>query len=94
MECLFENHPQWVGKVTFFLVVRDRDGRKGKEKKLSKLVDTLVGRVNGLYGKCDYTPVHYVKQTLKEEQVGIDSWKACLLIHPYSTNLEVVSKSC
>jgi len=36
-------------------------------KSLSKQVNGLVGRVNGRYGTADYTPIHYIRYGLSEE---------------------------
>lgn len=35
-----------------------------RRRDLRKAVDGLVGRVNGKYGKTDYTPIHYMKKKL------------------------------
>lgn len=35
-----------------------------EDRELSRLVDGLVGRVNGRFGSCDYCPVNYVKGAL------------------------------
>ena len=67
MEKLLEEYPNWRGVVTLFLAVRDRDGPS--DKNLRKIVDGLVGRVNGHYGKTDYTPIHYVRHNLSQDEV-------------------------
>lgn len=36
----------------------------GTRRDLRKAVDGLVGRVNGKYGKTDYTPIQYMKKKL------------------------------
>lgn len=35
-----------------------------EDRELSRVVDGLVGRVNGRFGYCDYTPINYVKTAL------------------------------
>lgn len=37
---------------------------RDKFRDLRKAVDGLVGRVNGKYGKTDYTPIQYMKKKL------------------------------
>ncbi|CAM9666187.1 unnamed protein product [Scytosiphon promiscuus] len=67
VDSLLEKYPDLRGKVIMFVVVRD-DGRRG-DRDLRKAVDGLVGRVNGKYGKTDYTPIQYMKKKLSHNEM-------------------------
>lgn len=59
LDSLLENYPEWRGNVVMFAIVKDR--KRSDDRDLGRMVDTLVGRVNGRFGNVDYCPVNYVK---------------------------------
>jgi len=68
MDTFFQNYPEWRGKVTFFVAVRDLYGRR--DKQLMRLINRLVGEVNGRWGAPDYIPVQYIMRTLTHQEIA------------------------
>jgi len=46
-----------------------------EDRELGRVVDGLVGRVNGRFGYADYCPVNYVKRGLKVREISKRPWK-------------------
>ena len=63
-EILLETHPEWVGKVVLIQVAIPTRGEVEEYKNLRYLVNELVGRINGKFGTFEYTPIHFMHQSV------------------------------
>lgn len=58
-ELFLDTYPQYLEKVSIFMVVVPSRDQVGKYKELKEDIDLLVGRINGKYSRLTWTPVHY-----------------------------------
>lgn len=58
-ELFLERNPGFQGKVSLLMIVVPSRDKVGKYKELKEEIDLLVGRINGNYGKMNWTPIHY-----------------------------------
>ena len=58
-ELFFERYPQYRDKISLIMVVVPSRDQVGKYKELKEEVDRLVGRINGRFGKINWTPIHF-----------------------------------
>lgn len=58
-ETFLERYPEWRGKVSLVMVVVPSRDRVGRYKDLKEDIDERVGRINGQYGRLNWTPIHY-----------------------------------
>jgi trehalose 6-phosphate synthase/phosphatase len=58
-EIFLEKHEEFREKVSFLMVVVPSRDTVPKYKQLKEEIDLLVGRINGKYGRLNWTPIHY-----------------------------------
>ncbi|MFT6867107.1 MAG: trehalose 6-phosphate synthase/phosphatase [Cyclobacteriaceae bacterium] len=58
-ELFLERNPGFQSKVSLLMIVVPSRDTVGKYKELKEEIDLLVGRINGNYGKMNWTPIHY-----------------------------------
>jgi len=58
-EEFLENHPNFLEKVSFLMIVVPSRDTVPKYKQLKEEIDLLVGRINGKFGRLNWTPIHY-----------------------------------
>ena len=58
-ESFLDQHPEFVGKVSFFMVVVPSRDTAPKYRQLKQEIDLLVGQINGRFARLNWTPVHY-----------------------------------
>jgi len=58
-ECFLEENPSFRGKVSMLMVVVPSRYNVPKYAQLKEEIDLLVGRVNGKFGRLNWTPIHY-----------------------------------
>lgn len=58
-ELFLKRYPSFRDKVSLLMVVVPSRDQVGKYQELKKEIDLLVGRINGEYGKIEWTPIHY-----------------------------------
>ncbi len=58
-ELFLEQYPDFLEKVSFFMVVVPSRDSVPKYKQLKEEIDLLVGRINGKFARLNWTPVHY-----------------------------------
>ncbi len=63
-ELFLEKYPEFRNNVSFFMIVVPSRDQVGKYKELKEEVDELVGRINGNYGRINWTPIHYFYRSL------------------------------
>lgn len=58
-ELFLEKYPAFHNKVSLLMIVVPSRDNVEKYKELKEEVDLLVGRINGNFGKMNWTPIHY-----------------------------------
>ena len=58
-ELFLEEHPEFREKVSLLMVVVPSRDTVPKYKQLKEEIDLLVGRINGKFGRLNWTPIHY-----------------------------------
>jgi trehalose 6-phosphate synthase/phosphatase len=69
-ELFFERYPQYKDKISLIMVVVPSRDQVGKYKELKEEVDRLVGRINGRFGKINWTPVHFFYRSFPLEELS------------------------
>ena len=69
-ELFLEKYPYFQEKASLILIVVPSRSNVGPYKKLKEEVDLLVGRINGKYGKINWTPVHYFYRSFAIEPLS------------------------
>ena len=58
-ELFLLKYPDFIEKVSLFMVVVPSRDSVSKYKQLKEEIDLLVGRINGQFSKLNWTPIHY-----------------------------------
>ena len=69
-ELFFEQYPQYRDKISLIMVVVPSRDQVGKYKELKEEVDRLVGRINGRFGKINWTPIHFFYRSFPLEELS------------------------
>lgn len=92
-ERLLEHHPELHGRVQFVqLAVPSRDGVRAY-RRFREEVEQQVGRINGRFGRPDWSPLHYVHRSVPlDELVALYRAADVLLVTPIRDGLNLVCK--
>lgn len=63
-ELFLEQYPEYIEKVSFLMLVVPSRDEVEKYKEIKDEIELLVGRINGKYGKINWTPVYYFYRSL------------------------------
>mmetsp|Transcript_11551 Transcript_11551/g.33364 ORF Transcript_11551/g.33364 Transcript_11551/m.33364 type:complete len:1079 (-) Transcript_11551:351-3587(-) len=69
LELFLARRPEWRGKVTLIQVGVPSRQDVDEYQKLSEQVNELVGRINGTHGTLEYSPIHYINQSVPQEEL-------------------------
>jgi len=69
LELFLQRYPEWQGKVTLIQVGVPSRTDVPEYQSLANQVNQLVGRINGTYGTLEYNPVHYINQSVTQEEL-------------------------
>ncbi|MGF1635819.1 MAG: bifunctional alpha,alpha-trehalose-phosphate synthase (UDP-forming)/trehalose-phosphatase, partial [Cyclobacteriaceae bacterium] len=69
-ELFLERYPQYAQKVSLIIIVVPSRDNVGKYQELKEEVDLLVGRINGNYGRINWTPIHYFYRSFPLEALS------------------------
>ncbi len=58
-ECFLNENPSFLEKVSLLMVVVPSRDNVPKYAQLKEEIDLLVGRINGRFGRLNWTPIHY-----------------------------------
>jgi trehalose 6-phosphate synthase/phosphatase len=92
-ERLLERRPELRGHVRLVQVAVPSRDKVESYQEVRKTVDELVGRINGVYGSVEWTPIHYVYRSLDERQV-VALYRAAdvMLVTPVRDGMNLVAK--
>ncbi len=69
-ESFLNKYPEFQEKVSIIMVVVPSRDNVSQYKELKEEVDLLVGRINGNFGKLNWTPVHYFYRSFSLESIS------------------------
>jgi len=69
LELFLTRFPEWRGKVTLIQVGVPSRTEVPEYQRLAERVNELVGRINGTFGNLEYAPVHYINQSITQEEL-------------------------
>ncbi|WEW54777.1 trehalose-6-phosphate synthase [Emydomyces testavorans] len=68
-ECLLREHPEMVGKIVLIQIAVPSREDVPEYQELETEIQTIVGAINGQYGKPDYVPIVYVHQSVPFDEL-------------------------
>jgi trehalose 6-phosphate synthase/phosphatase len=63
-ELFLEKYPEYAGKASLLMLVVPSRDEVEKYKEIKEEIELLVGRINGKYGRINWTPVYYFYRSL------------------------------
>ena len=69
-ELFLKNYPEFEEKVSLIMIVVPSRDNVAHYKGLKEEVDLLVGRINGKFGKLNWTPIHYFYRSFALESLS------------------------
>jgi len=92
-QLFLQEHPEWIGKVTYLhLVVPSRDQVRNY-KELKQEMDRLVSDINGRYATLSWQPVHHFYQTAPPDMLAaIYKLADVALVTPLRDGMNLVCK--
>ncbi|MEA3500239.1 MAG: bifunctional alpha,alpha-trehalose-phosphate synthase (UDP-forming)/trehalose-phosphatase [Candidatus Marinimicrobia bacterium] len=92
-ELFLEQNPEYVGKISLFVVVVPSRTQIKKYEELKTEIDKLVGKINGKYGEIDYTPIFYLYRSLPfETMVAVYNIADIALVTPFRDGMNLIAK--
>ncbi len=93
MERLLERSPQYRGKVRLLQIAVPSRENVAEYKSLRSEVEGLVGRINGSSGSLHDAPIHYLYQTVTQEEL-VASYRAAdiMVVTPLRDGMNLVAK--
>jgi trehalose 6-phosphate synthase/phosphatase len=90
---LLEREPAWRGRLRLVQVAVPSRTQVEDYAAYRDKVDELVGRINGLYGTVQNTPIHYLYRSFNERQlVGLYRAADVMLVTPTRDGMNLVAK--
>ena len=92
-ELFLQQHPEWLGKVTYLhLVIPSRDQVRNY-KELKEEMDRLISDINGRFATLSWQPIHHFYQTSPQGQLAaIYKLADVALVTPLRDGMNLVSK--
>ena len=92
-ETFLLKYPEWLGKVSFILVVVPSREEVGQYHQMKQELDELTGRINGRFGRVDWVPILYQYRHLDfATLVALYSLSPIALITPLRDGMNLVAK--
>lgn len=92
-ERFLEEYPEFKEKVSLVMLVVPSRDKVTKYQELKEDVDLLVGRINGKFGRIDWTPIHYFYRSLPLEALsGFYRMAHVALVTPMRDGMNLVCK--
>lgn len=88
-----ERYPQYIGKVRLVLLAVPSREDVPQYKKLKRITDELVGRINGKFSTIDWTPIWYFYRAMPfDDLIALYSTADIALITPLRDGMNLVAK--
>jgi len=92
-EQLLNRHPEYIEKVTLYMIVVPSRDTVPQYAHLRDEIDKRVGNINALYRKMDWTPIHYYYRSFPIEMLSALYYSADVcLVTPMRDGMNLVSK--
>ncbi len=92
-ERFLHEYPEFKEKVSLVMVVVPSRDRVSRYQELKEEVDLLVGRINGQFGRINWTPIHYFYRSLPLEALsGFYRMAHVALVTPMRDGMNLVCK--
>ncbi len=92
-ERFLEQYPEFKEKVSLVMLVVPSRDKVTKYQELKEDVDLLVGRINGKFGRINWTPIHYFYRSLPLEALsGFYRMAHVALVTPMRDGMNLVCK--
>jgi trehalose 6-phosphate synthase/phosphatase len=92
-ERALERYPRLRGRVQLLMVAAPSRESVGAYREQRRLVDELVGRINGRYATLGHAPIQYISRTLPRERLAAMYRAAAVaLITPLRDGMNLVAK--
>ncbi|WP_342644326.1 bifunctional alpha,alpha-trehalose-phosphate synthase (UDP-forming)/trehalose-phosphatase [Mucilaginibacter sp. CSA2-8R] len=92
-ELLLNDHPDYIGKVTLYMVVVPSRDTVASYAHLRDQIDKKVGNINARYRTIDWTPITYYYRSLPIEMLSaLYSTAEVCLVNPMRDGMNLVSK--
>jgi trehalose 6-phosphate synthase/phosphatase len=93
LELLFQLHPEYIGKITLYMIVVPSRDTVPQYKYLRDQIDKKAGNLNAMYRTMDWSPIHYYYRSFPIETLSAlySSADVCL-VTPMRDGMNLVSK--
>ncbi|MTI30466.1 bifunctional alpha,alpha-trehalose-phosphate synthase (UDP-forming)/trehalose-phosphatase, partial [Xanthovirga aplysinae] len=92
-ETFLEKYPEFRGKVSLLMIVVPSRDKVERYKELKEIVDEMVGRINGNFGRMDWTPIHYFYRSFPLHALSAFYRMATVaLVTPMRDGMNLISK--
>jgi trehalose 6-phosphate synthase len=88
-----ENHPDWIGKVTYLQITPKNRSEIPEYAELEQALGAAAGRINGKYGEVSWTPIRYVNRVYgRSALAGLYRTARVGLVTPLRDGMNLVAK--
>ncbi|KAI8911917.1 glycosyltransferase family 20-domain-containing protein [Powellomyces hirtus] len=92
LELFLSQHPEWIEKVVLVQVAVPSRQDVEEYQNLQRVVNELVGRINGRFGTIDYAPIHFMHRSVPfEELVSLYAVADACLVSSTRDGMNLVS---
>ena len=92
-DLFLERHPEWHGRVRFIQVAVPSRGGVEAYQQFRAEVEGAVGRVNGRFGRPDWTPIQYLHREVNDETlIGLYRAADAMIVTPVRDGMNLVAK--
>lgn len=92
-ELLFSEHPEYLKKITLYMVVVPSRDTVPEYRRLKEHIDQLVGNINGRYGTFDWYPIAYFYHGYPMEEItALYNAADICLVTPMRDGMNLVCK--
>ncbi len=91
-EVMLQRHPELAGRVSFVQIAVPSREDVGEYQIIRRLVEEMVGRINGRFARAAWTPVHYLYRTFPfPDLVGAYLAADVMLVTPLRDGMNLVA---
>ncbi|KAI8589830.1 glycosyltransferase family 20-domain-containing protein [Geranomyces variabilis] len=92
LELFLSQHPEWIEKVVLVQVAVPSRQDVEEYQNLQRVVNELVGRINGRFGTIDYAPIHFMHRSVQfDELVALYAVADACLVSSTRDGMNLVS---
>ncbi|WP_443938609.1 bifunctional alpha,alpha-trehalose-phosphate synthase (UDP-forming)/trehalose-phosphatase [Pedobacter sp. MW01-1-1] len=93
IDLLFQKHPEYIGKIEFYMIVVPSRDNVPQYRDLREQIDQFVGNLNSRYRSLDWIPVNYFYRSFPVEVLSaLYSTADICLVTPMRDGMNLVSK--